>query len=143
MAHNFTRLTTADTQAFIDLDIEMFGADAWPPMMISSYLDSDRVYAIGLRGEEGLDAAAMLGQGIEAEILTISVRPHLRRQGIGSAMLTALCERAKATGAEKIFLEVRASDTGAQALYAQAGFVQAGIRPRYYHDDDAIIMVAE
>jgi ribosomal-protein-alanine N-acetyltransferase len=38
-------------------------------------------------------------------------------------------------------LEVRASNTGAQALYHQFGFVPAGVRQKYYENsDDAIVM---
>ena len=38
-------------------------------------------------------------------------------------------------------LEVRASNTGAQALYRRFGFVPAGVRQRYYENtEDAIVM---
>ena len=38
-------------------------------------------------------------------------------------------------------LEVRVSNTGAQALYRSFGFVPAGVRQRYYENtEDAIVM---
>ena len=42
-------------------------------------------------------------------------------------------------------LEVRVSNTGAQNLYKKLGFREAGIRPRYYTDnnEDAVIMWSE
>ena len=37
-------------------------------------------------------------------------------------------------------LEVRPSNNIAQKLYRQYGFVACGTRPKYYHDEDALIM---
>jgi ribosomal protein S18 acetylase RimI-like enzyme len=41
-----------------------------------------------------------------------------------------------------MFLEVRASNAAARALYASAGFVAVGRRARYYRDpdEDAVVM---
>jgi ribosomal-protein-alanine N-acetyltransferase len=53
------------------------------------------------------------------------------------ALLTAQRE-----GARRAFLEVRAGNTGAQAMYKKYGFVVDGVRPKYYKDnnEDAILM---
>ena len=78
----------------------------------------------------------------EAHIATIATHPDFRRQGIGQQlMLTALCS-ARQEGAHRAFLEVRAGNSGAQALYKKYGFKVDGIRPRYYKDnnEDAILM---
>ena len=37
-------------------------------------------------------------------------------------------------------LEVRVSNLRAQALYQKFGFVPCGIRPKNYHDEDALDM---
>ena len=46
--------------------------------------------------------------------------------------------------AERITLEVRASNRGAQSLYSRFGFAPAGVRKGYYADtgEDAIVMWA-
>jgi [ribosomal protein S18]-alanine N-acetyltransferase len=78
----------------------------------------------------------------EAHIATIATHPDFRRQGIGERlMLTALLS-AREEGARRAFLEVRAGNVGAQALYKKYGFVVDGVRPRYYKDnnEDAILM---
>ena len=46
----------------------------------------------------------------------------------------------KKSGVKHIFLEVAADNTPARALYEQNGFVQIGVRPRYYDGVDAIMM---
>ncbi|MBR6709788.1 MAG: GNAT family N-acetyltransferase [Clostridia bacterium] len=71
----------------------------------------------------------------EAEITRIAVAPEARRRGVGRALLDALFTACP--GAE-IHLDVRVSNAAAQALYAAAGFVQVGRRPRFYGDEDAL-----
>jgi [ribosomal protein S18]-alanine N-acetyltransferase len=73
-------------------------------------------------------------------LMNIAVDPVKRREGIASALLTEMIERA---GHDESFtLEVRTSNDGAKALYERYGFRSAGTRPRYYHDtgEDAVIM---
>ncbi len=78
----------------------------------------------------------------EAHITTFAVLPEYRRRKIGERMLHALFERAGKLGAEWLTLEVRASNLPAQRLYEKYGFRPAGIRRRYYSDnnEDAVIM---
>jgi ribosomal-protein-alanine N-acetyltransferase len=74
----------------------------------------------------------------EAEILNIAVDPIFRRRGIGSALLTAVCERAKGT----IFLEVAEPNEPAIALYRKLGWEPAGTRYGYYFNGtvNAVVM---
>jgi [ribosomal protein S18]-alanine N-acetyltransferase len=73
-------------------------------------------------------------------VMNIAVDPPRRRRGIGTALLTALIERAGTN--EAYTLEVRPSNPGAIGLYERFGFRSAGTRPRYYRDtgEDALIM---
>ncbi|MBF9034564.1 ribosomal protein S18-alanine N-acetyltransferase [Rhodobacterales bacterium HKCCE2091] len=81
----------------------------------------------------------------EAEILTLAVHPDGQRRGAGRRILDNLMEMAAGAGAERMFLEVAASNAAARALYAAAGFVETGTRPRYYRypdgtAEDAVLM---
>ena len=76
----------------------------------------------------------------EAEIITIGVHPDARRTGIAAAMLGIAEADLKKQGIKHIFLEVAADNTTARALYEQNGFVQIGVRPKYYDGTDAIMM---
>lgn len=76
----------------------------------------------------------------EAEIITIGVHPDARGTGIASAMLGIMENEAKKAGAKKIFLEVSAENAPAINLYKKCGFVQNGVRPKYYDGVDAILM---
>lgn len=76
----------------------------------------------------------------EAEIITIGVHPDARRSGIAAAMLGIMAADLKKRGVKHIFLEVAADNVAARALYEQDGFVQIGVRPKYYDGVDAIMM---
>ena len=78
----------------------------------------------------------------EGEILNIAVHPDFRRRGIASGLLQAALEALRASGATSIFLELRASNLPARALYHHHGFVPSGVRKTYYRDpvEDALQM---
>lgn len=81
----------------------------------------------------------------EAHITNIAVTPSRRRQGIARTMLVSMFQEALNMGATRMTLEVRLSNTGAQTLYRELGFVDRGRRVGYYSDtnEDAIIMWKE
>lgn len=72
----------------------------------------------------------------EAEILTLAVRPASRRSGLGAALVEQGAAASAARGARRLFLEVAQDNTPALALYARAGFAEAGRRPGYYARPD-------
>ena len=81
----------------------------------------------------------------EAHIATLATHPDFRRQGIGEQLMIAALLSARAEGAARAFLEVRAGNAAALALYGKYGFMVAGERPGYYKDnnEDAILMNLE
>lgn len=81
----------------------------------------------------------------EMHILNLAVHPEWRRRGVAKALLNQGLARARAQGALVAWLEVRPSNAAALALYGDFGFLQVGLRPRYYEDtgEDAVIMVLD
>ena len=79
--------------------------------------------------------------GDQAHVTNIVVDPQRRREGIAVRLLLALAERAIDRGCVAWTLEVRSSAEGAIELYRRFGFAPAGVRKRYYeNDEDAIVM---
>lgn len=80
----------------------------------------------------------LLGRVIagEAELLTVAVAPEARRLGSGRALLAGFAQAARARGADSAFLEVAEDNAPARALYAAAGWAEAGRRRGYYHTPD-------
>ena len=68
----------------------------------------------------------------ECHIFNLCVHPRWQRSGLGRRMLRQLLELARVNRADTAFLEVRASNAGARALYAAEGFCEIGTRRNYY-----------
>jgi len=78
----------------------------------------------------------------EAEILNLAVAPQLRRSGIAAALLSAALENFTLAGVRRVYLEVRASNAPAIALYEKHAFAITGTRPGYYQypTESAVLM---
>jgi ribosomal-protein-alanine N-acetyltransferase len=74
----------------------------------------------------------------ELHITTIAVRPEYRRRGHARALIGAAL--AAYPNASHVHLEVRPTNVPALALYESLGFSKTGRRPRYYGDEDALLM---
>lgn len=96
-------------------------------------------------GEYILGFAGFWLMADEVHITNIVVREKYRRQGIGELLLISLINLAMKLGAGLVTLEVRASNTAAQALYSKYGFSKVGVRRGYYTDnhEDGILMSIE
>ena len=76
----------------------------------------------------------------ECELNNIAVDRGVRRNGVGTLLLSALESECRAGSFTVIFLEVNEKNTGARKLYLKNGFSEMSRRKRYYGDDDAIIL---
>jgi ribosomal-protein-alanine N-acetyltransferase len=74
----------------------------------------------------------------ELHITTIAVRPEYRRRGHARALVGAAL--AAYPKANYVHLEVRPTNGAAISLYESLGFRITGRRPRYYGDEDALLM---
>ncbi|KNC06458.1 ribosomal-protein-alanine acetyltransferase [Klebsiella sp. RIT-PI-d] len=95
---------------------------------------------------EGKMAAFAITQIVldEATLFNIAVDPAFQRRGLGRELLEHLIDELEKRGVVTLWLEVRASNLAAIALYEQLGFNEATIRRNYYPTadgrEDAIIM---
>jgi ribosomal-protein-alanine N-acetyltransferase len=81
----------------------------------------------------------------EAHLLNITVAPVFQRQGWALVMLDAVALWARGQGAQRLWLEVRASNARARKIYRQRGFADASVRKDYYplregEREDAVVM---
>jgi ribosomal-protein-alanine N-acetyltransferase len=99
---------------------------------------------------DGSQHATLLGYFVvmvaagEAHLLNLSIAPAWQRRGHGSALLREAAAIARSRGARSMFLEVRPSNAGAQALYTRFGFRRIAVRRGYYpaHSgrEDALVL---
>jgi ribosomal-protein-alanine N-acetyltransferase len=117
----------------------------WSRNVFQSELDlargGERFYVAARAGGTVVGYAGLMFVVGDAHVTNIAVAAEQQRSGIGTNLLATLAWEAVRRGCEAMTLEVRVSNTGAQALYRRFGFVPAGVRQRYYENtEDAIVM---
>ncbi len=128
-------LTAADAGRCGELESQLFpGDDPWPAPAFRRELASkhNHYVAARIRGTVvGYAGISRLGRKppFEYEIHTIGVDPAYQGCGIGRWLLTELLNFAAGGAA---YLEVRTDNAAAIALYRSVGFVNVGLRRRYY-----------
>lgn len=145
---NLRAADPADLDAIMALERASFPTDAWSEAMMREELSSRHGWYVvaeeagRLAGYAGLRAPK---GAKDADIQTIAIAEAFRGRGRGRMLLTAMLEEAVRRGVREVFLEVRADNPVAQALYASEGFAEVGRRARYYQPDgvDAIVMALE
>jgi ribosomal-protein-alanine N-acetyltransferase len=140
--------TPDDVDAIMALETATFETDAWSSDSMSSELGSEHTHYLFAFDPATPDVLAGYGgllapeDSVEADIQTLAVAPAARRNGLGRTLVTALLAEAAVRGAAEVFLEVRADNPNARALYDSLGFEQIAVRTKYYQPDgvDAQVM---
>lgn len=135
-------LDAAHAAAVTALESQVMGSDAWNEALVADELPrGDRSWWAAYEGETLVGYAGGWIVDGQVQILKVGVDPAMRRRGIARGLLARVAADARDLGASSCSLEVRASNAGAQALYASLGLASLGVRPRYYSDgEDAVIM---
>ena len=140
------RMNAAHVAQVAAIEKECFGREGWSERSVSGELTND--LALWLVAVKGDTVAGYVGSQTvcgETDMMNVAVTAQFRRQGIAEKLVLALVDELKAIGSHCLTLEVRASNTPAQALYEKLGFLQVGLRPRYYQNprEDALILRKE
>ena len=119
-------------------------SDPWPESILQQELENP--LSLWLCTMDGDTVAGYVGSQTvlgEADMMNLAVSPAYRRQGLGRALVLALCESLRQKmQATVLTLEVRDSNAAAIALYEDLGFTQIGLRKNYYQHpkEDARIL---
>ncbi|WP_449450008.1 ribosomal protein S18-alanine N-acetyltransferase [Streptococcus suis] len=108
--------------------------------IVSSMASQDEDYYLAYEGQELVGFLAVQTVLDEMEILQIAVKADFQRLGIASQLMAAVMD-----WDGDIFLEVRESNSAAQALYTRQHFTKIGKRKDYYRNpvEDAVLMKRE
>ncbi|MEQ1872687.1 MAG: ribosomal protein S18-alanine N-acetyltransferase [Ilumatobacteraceae bacterium] len=117
----------------------------WPIGIFQSEIElmrrGERHYLVAREDGEVVGYGGVMFVLDDAHVTNIAVASKRQRTGIATRLLAELAWQAITHGCQALTLEVRASNTAAQALYQRFGFVPAGVRQKYYENsDDAIVM---
>lgn len=141
--NNISILTSADlTRAF---EIEQAShAFPWSEKTLASN-QGERYLNLKLE-QQGIIVGFAIVQIVldEATLFNIAIDPAYQRQGLGRLLLCEIITQIETRDVFTLWLEVRASNRGAIALYESLGFNEVSIRRNYYPAppgrEDAIIM---
>jgi ribosomal-protein-alanine N-acetyltransferase len=135
MTVTYDELASSDAARCAELEAQLFdGDDPWPAAAFLRELAAPHIHYVAARTDDtlvGYGGIARLGRKppYECEIHTIGVDPAYQGRGIGHEMLDRLL---KIAADDAVYLEVRTDNTAAIAMYESAGFVNVGLRKRYY-----------
>ena len=140
------RMNESHVASVAAIEKECFGRDAWSEKSVSGELTN--ALALWLVAVEGETVAGYVGSQTvcnETDMMNVAVTADFRRRGIAESLVNALVAELKKLESHSLTLEVRASNTPAQALYEKLGFREVGRRPRYYQNpkEDALILRKE
>jgi len=136
------KLATSDVPAVLAILQESPEAAAWSQESLLELASADP--AAWVAELIGVPVGFLIGRiaADEFEILNMAVSQARRQNGIGSKLLESALEFSRITGCVRAFLEVRASNGPAIALYLRYGFTECGRRVKYYRDpvEDAVLL---
>jgi len=136
------RMSAADSSAAHSILEESPEASIWSSESLLESASQGFAWSAEL---DGCVAGILIGRvaADEFEILNLAVGPACRRRGVATQLVRAALDYARNAGASQTYLEVRASNEAAIALYARFGFRACGRRPNYYLNpaEDAVLLV--
>jgi ribosomal-protein-alanine N-acetyltransferase len=135
MTVTYDELAPSDAARCAELEAQLFdGDDPWPAAAFLRELAAPHIHYVAARADENLVGYGGIGRlgrtpPYEYEIHTIGVDSAYQGMGIGREMLDRLLSVATDVS---VYLEVRTDNVAAIAMYESAGFVNVGLRKRYY-----------
>lgn len=118
--------------AVAGLEAESF-AEPWKLEDIEITLKYDYNHLIYIRAEDDTVAGYVIYSTVadESELLRIAVGKGYRKKGYGNLLVRSYCDEAKKTACRS-FLEVRATNDAAIALYVKNDYKKIAVRKNYY-----------
>lgn len=137
-----SRMTVSDLNEIEDILFSDFDGFWNVNIFKSELLNPNSKYIVAKIDNKIVGYAGIWKAVDDVHITNIVTAKSLRRQNIGSILLSNLIEMAKEEiGITSITLEVNHTNIPAQKLYEKFGFKVVGLRKKYYNNtDDAIIM---
>ena len=132
---------TKDLDAIHRLEVSFFPSP-WRRDFFESELRADsRFHLVARRGDMLIGYLFAMWFFDEMHINKIAVAESERRKGIADALMDRCLRFARDNGVNSISLEVRQSNRGAQAFYEHLDFEPTYVRPRYYPDGEAAVVM--
>lgn len=138
MSYMIRRVELSDARGVYSVERECF-PDPYPREFFDDLVQNehDRFF-VAIRDGRIIGYSVATARGKDGHIVSVAVDPQYRRQGIGTALLSAVTRRLIEQGVEQIHLEVRKGNGAAIAFYERMGFrAFSEIRHYYSNGEDA------
>ena len=137
------KMAEADIASVVGVDSAAF-SDAWKEDSFREEIEKDYSHYFVCECDGEVAGYAGIWCIYEtAELIRIATAPKFRKKGIANMLMQEILSCAKDCGCERMMLEVRKSNTPAQALYKKFGFDEINVRKGYYNGEDALILEAK
>jgi ribosomal-protein-alanine N-acetyltransferase len=131
----------SDVPAILSILKESAGASIWSEQSLRESALSGPAW---VAEQKGCAIGFLIGRAAadEFEVLNLAVAQAYRRRGIATRLLKTMATWLQTAGTRHAYLEVRASNDAAIALYERHGFGPCGRRVRYYQypQEDALML---
>jgi ribosomal-protein-alanine N-acetyltransferase len=141
--YEFRAMTVSDLDAIMEIEPHIY-SHPWTCGNFADSLKSAHSAWVLVQDANIIGYALMMMVLDEAHLLNLSISKAYQKQGLGRLLLEHMIHIAQSLKAANMFLEVRASNISAIALYENIGFNEMAVRRGYYpaHQgrEDAILM---
>ncbi len=141
--HGIRLAKPSDVKDLACIERESF-SDPWPASAFADVLlmPSASMIVATDANDRAVGCCILLNAADQGEIANLAVARHARRQGTAAGLLVQAITIAQSKGVVAIFLEVRASNEAARALYRAHDFSEIGRRGGYYQrpTEDALVL---
>jgi [ribosomal protein S18]-alanine N-acetyltransferase len=136
------KMEMADLEQVYRLEERLFTPPWSRQAFISEVTENEYALPVVLIHNELVISYMVIYQVLEeAHLANIAVAPEYQGHGLGKWMLQQAVCQAELNHCEMMYLEVRMSNHKAIDLYKKTGFIELGVRRRYYEDkEDALLM---
>lgn len=135
----------ADLDAIVAIERESF-SDPWSATALRDLVEAPAGWFLVAVVDDHVAGYAVAHRVLDTgEIQNLAVAGRHRRRGVGQALVRQLLDELVRSGVRRVFLEVRASNQPARALYAAFGFSEIARRRGYYRRprEDALVLTKE
>lgn len=141
--YQFRPMTERDLDAIMEIEPHIY-SHPWTRGNFADSLKSAHSAWVLVQDGNIIGYALMMMVLDEAHLLNLSISQSYQKQGLGRLLLEHMIHIAQDLKAANMFLEVRASNISAIALYENVGFnemaVRRGYYPAHHGREDAILM---
>ncbi len=116
---------------------------SWNPYQVAKRIRNPNALVLTAWSNEQMVAFAIMKYGKKvANLELLAVTPEYQRSGIGQCLVRYLEQTAFIFGISVVYLEVRASNTGARSFYQALGFQNLDFLPHYYSGSETAVRMS-